>query len=92
MGMVSVTLFDFDLKKDEPKQPITFEATYDENLSLEEQGVKKVAITVGNNVCTGTVTLPLQMLSALMSQAMAENHKRSQPSIIMPDNGIIRPN
>lgn len=92
MGMVRISLYDFDPKSQEPKPPINIEMEYDDDMSLEEQGYQKVAITAGNDVGCGTVMLPLGMLSQLVAMAMAENMKRNTPSIIMPDNKIIRPN
>ncbi len=91
MSEVRITLFDFDLEKDKPKEPLHMAVQYDPNLSLQEQGTKKVSIFCGDYVSGGTVTLPLAMLTQIISALMQEDLKR-QSNIIIPDNGIILPN
>lgn len=91
MGIVRIVLYDFDTVTQQPKQPITAELEYDPDMSLEEQGYKKVAITVGDDVGCGTIMLPLHLLTAAMAPVMDADQKRSSP-IIMPNKGIIKLN
>lgn len=93
MGTIKLTMFDFNIDPDDdtkssPKEPITVELEYDADLTLEEQGVQKVSIYVGDNVVGGQVVVPLAMLNEAMGALMAGYLKReaeNKPSIIMPD-------
>jgi hypothetical protein len=90
MGTLKITLFDYDPATGNAKPPITAELEYDENMTLDEQGFKKLAIFAGNDVAGGTLFVPLHMLTGVMSTIMEEDQKRS-PGIIMPDKSIIKP-
>lgn len=92
MGVVRITLYDYDLATGEPKQPITAELQYDPELTLEEQGVKKVAIFCGDDVGGGNIMLPLGMLTTAMSVVMDADQKRSSAIIMPPKPNIILPN
>lgn len=92
MGTIRVQLFDWDEKTNEAKQPLVVELEYDPELTLEEQGTKKVSIFAGDNVGGGQVLIPLAMLNEAMTALIAADMKRSTSPIIMPDNKIIRPN
>lgn len=93
MACVRITLFDFDEKTQEAKEPITAEIQYDSDLSLEDQGYKKLAIFAGDDVAGGTLFVPLAALNALMTTVMMTANKRDNASgLILPKKpGIIKP-
>lgn len=86
MPIIRITLYDFDVKTEEPKDPLHVEMEYDPDLSLEEQGIQKVSIYVGDNVTGGNVLIPLAMLNECMTTVamMAVKRDQGSSSIILP--------
>lgn len=93
MSILKFQLHDWDVDADEPKEPISVEFAYDPEMSLEEQGFKKVSIYAGDDVSGGSVFLPLIMLNHGMTALMLAAAKRdNKGGIIIPNNKIIMPN
>lgn len=90
MSVIQLTLHDFDRVNNKPKPVITIEVNCDPNMSLEQQGFKKISITAGDDIGCGTVTLPLAALTQAMAALMKEDAKRSS-AILTPGSGIVRP-
>lgn len=100
MGVIKLTLFDYAKNAQgeltEPKEPLTVELEYSPDLTLEECGVKKLSVYVGDDVTGANVIVPLHMLNTAMSSLMMMIAKREhdeQPAILMPSTPkIILPN
>lgn len=81
-----ITLFDGE------KQPISGELSYDPDMSIEEQGVKKLSIYVGDDVCGGNIMVPLGMLMGLINFIAEADINRSGNGLIVPPKKLILPN
>lgn len=95
-GRVILTLFDFDTDA-EDGSPLRIQSTmaYDPLMGIEDQGHLKVSLHVGDDVASGSVTLPFNMLTQLVAQTM-QQHERAKaqknglvgikpPKIILPN-------
>lgn len=85
-----LTLFDFSV---DPPKRMALDLVYDpQNFPASCPDGLKVSITAGDNIVSGTVSLPVAMLYAAMSQLMEAHHAEKmkglvgfdKPSIIIP--------
>jgi hypothetical protein len=90
---VTISLFDFS-DMENPPPPLHVQLQYSEvDPDPLTFGPKKLTIAVGDDVAVGTVSLPLMVLTQLMSQLMSEDQKRSTGGLIgINKPGIILPN
>lgn len=92
VSTVLFTLFDFNKK---PPERIELEIGYDPNAPFEAYAPDglKVSIHVGDNLAGSSISLPVALIHAGMSQVMAAHHERKNSGLVGFDKPqIIKPN
>jgi hypothetical protein len=94
--LISVTLFDFT-DPENPQEPLRAELEYSaDGVDGLAFGPKKLVIACGDDVASGNVALPLNVLINMLSELQQADMKRSgvsptlvgfdKPSLIIPKN------